>query len=215
MPYFMVNQTEPVRNYFLLMLTAVMFTACGKTERVVIHHADGSKAEEYSVLKDDPNIRQGKYRRYDEEGRLVEESVYAEGKIEGERRLFYPSGKLMRSETHRNGRYEGPYKGYFESGRLREEGRYSDNIMVDVWKYYYDLEDNPLKEEIRYSNENLENGPFREYHPNGTLRAEGTYVDELEHGVTKVYDSTGFQIKEILYEHGRPIEYQEFSRDSL
>ena len=47
-------------------------------------------------------------------------------------------------------------------------------------------------EEVTFGDDNKENGPFREFHENGQLKTEGSYLDgDNEHGELKKYDENG------------------------
>lgn len=198
-------------RFYLLIIVSSVLVSCSNVKHVKTTFNTGVKKEEYTVLKKDTTLKHGVYRRYDENGDLRESCNYVQGQLDGKRNIFFPDGTIEISETHREGSFHGAYVSYYRTGHKREEGMYKDNEMTGLWKFYYDLPGDALKEEVTFEN-NMENGPFREYHPNGELAAEGTYKDELEHGLTKVWDSTGFLIKEILYDNGRPLEYQEYTR---
>jgi antitoxin component YwqK of YwqJK toxin-antitoxin module len=60
--------------------------------------------------------------------------------------------------------------------------------MSGEWLSYH--ENGSLKERVLFEN-GIENGAFTEFHPNGKLATEGTYHESREHGILKMYDSTG------------------------
>lgn len=200
-----------MRIYLFIIIAAagLMLASCSSVNKVETRYEDGSLMEEYYVLKKDPSIRDGTYHRYDDEENLLESVQYVNGTVEGPRKIYYPNGQLMILETYMNGRFQGPYQTFYESGNKNEEGSYSDNQMEGEWRYYYDSEGNPVREVVQFR-DNMENGPFREYHENGQLKAEGTYKDEYEDGMFREYDADGNLIKEILYDSGRPVVYKEF-----
>jgi antitoxin component YwqK of YwqJK toxin-antitoxin module len=45
-------------------------------------------------------------------------------------------------------------------------------------------------------------GPWRDFHPNGQLAAQGEYVDGKEHGVWRFWDESGAEGPSVNYVHG-------------
>ena len=199
-------------RFYLLIIISALLLSCSQVKNVKTYYENGNLLEGYTVLKSDPEVIHGVYRSYDMQGNLKESSYYENGLLHGKRNLFFSDGRQEVIETYVNGDFEGPYVMYYESGNKFEEGIFEANQRIGIWKYYWDRGGNPLKEEIIYE-DNVENGPFKEYHPNGQLAAEGTYLNEFEHGLLKMWDSTGFLIKEIVYDNGRPIEYNEYTKE--
>lgn len=195
----------------LLILGFFILCSCQKTKKVVQYYDEEKKNKqyEYYVLKEDTNSLHGKYIMFFENGAIQEKAKFKNNQVVGKRILYYPNGRIKIMESHKEGIFEGKYISYFESGNTKEEGMYINNEMSGIWKFYYDQNPPQVKEEVTFEN-NMENGPFREYHKNGKLAAEGSYFQELEHGETKVYDEEGKLIKKIMYNNGRPIEYTEY-----
>ena len=196
-------------RFYLLIIICVGMVGCSSVTKVKTFHENGNVNEEFFVLKKEVDVKEGLYKRYDEAEVLQESINFSNGIVNGERSLYYPNGQVMISESYIEGYFSGPYRSFFESGNKNEEGRYSENQMVGEWKFYFDLPENPLKESVQFV-DNVENGPFREYHENGQLKAEGTYKDEFEDGLFREYDDRGNLIKEIEYQDGRLTTYKEF-----
>ena len=73
--------------------------------------------------------------------------------------------------------------------------------MHGQWRKY--TLDGKLFEEVTMIN-NEEMGPFKEYHPNGKILAEGTYLHgPNEDGRLKLYDESGQLQKEMVCDSGR------------
>ena len=65
--------------------------------------------------------------------------------------------------------------------------------MNGIVKKFYP--EGQLKEEISFRN-NIEEGPFTEYHPNGNIHWKGTYRNgDNEVGELKEFDESGILIK--------------------
>ena len=84
----------------------------------------------------------------------------------------------------------------FRKALIELKGYYIDGAMYGRWRKY--TRDGHLFEEVTMIN-NEEMGPFREYHPNGKIQAEGTYLHgPNEDGRLKLYDESGQLQKEMV-----------------
>lgn len=137
--------------------------------------------------------RHGRFVKLDQEGNLLEEAQYRQGKLDGNRIIYYANQDTLIIESHMNGQFQGAYRTYHPGNQLKLEGTYIDNKMQGTWKMYY--ETGELKEEITFVN-NLENGPFVEYHKNGQIAVTGSYLNgNNENGTLKFYDEAGTHYK--------------------
>ena len=60
-----------------------------------------------------------------------------------------------------------------------------------------------LQEAQMAFDKNEENGPFEEYHPNGKIKAKGTYLaGDNEHGLLEIFDDKGELIKKMQCKKG-------------
>lgn len=196
-------------KWFFRLLVLITFAACSNKKKVVIQDNAGRVLEEYYTLKDKPDQKTGIYTSYYESGKIKELSNFTNGQPEGKRTLYFESGKIMVVENYQNGKYEGEYKSYFENGGLESEGQFRDNVRDGIWKVYYETPKNVVKQEVTFKN-NLVNGPAKEYHPNGTLIAEGNKIEigdgvDVYDGKVQVYDSLGTLVKVLVYDKGRQI----------
>lgn len=160
--------------------------------------------EYYSVLKKDTAKKEGLYVLMSSMGDTLEKAMYTNGQLNGNRYLF-KNGKVFIIETYLEGAYHGPYTAFFNDGQLKQKGFYKNNQMDSIWTTYYTEKPDQIKEEVTFHN-GTENGPFREYHLNGKLAAEGNYVEEFEDGEIKVYDTTGTLKKIYVYKDKRPVQ---------
>jgi antitoxin component YwqK of YwqJK toxin-antitoxin module len=143
--------------------------------------------------RDSDELREGVFTKTAPQGIKLETANYHEGKLHGQRVLFYPNGDSLILETYENGDFEGIYKAFHPTGKLKTLGTYHQNQIEGKWMQYY--ETGQLKEVVLFQN-GEENGPFKEYHPNGQLSVEGTYKDgDNENGLLKFYDEKGQHYK--------------------
>ena len=171
----------------LLFATCIWNLACQSVEKISETDQNGLKVE-YSI-DTKTKMKEGLFKRYFENGQLMEEATYLKDVLNGERKIFSPEGNLLSVENYQNGSYEGKFIAYAVDGHVEQEGQYTNNEMSGEWKTYYP--GGQLKESVTFAN-NLENGPFKEYFPNGILKTEGNYKNgDREEGELREYQEDG------------------------
>lgn len=164
--------------------------------------------------RDSDGLKEGVFSKMNTKGAKLEEANYKNGKLDGQRVLFYPDGDTLIVETYQEDLFDGPYKSFYPSGQLKLACTYTNNNIEGKWLQYY--ESGQLKEEVLFEG-NTENGPFKEYHPNGQLSVEGSYKEgDNEHGPLKFYDEQGQHYKTMECNMGicRTVWSQEKSKGS-
>lgn len=161
---------------------------CNNLELVENTDEEGVLKEQYTV-NSKTQTKEGSYKSYDSDGKLIEEAAYKNGALDGERRLYYADGSVQSIETFEAGQHNGRFLNFHENGKVQLQGDYLNGNMEGEWRGYYN--NGQLKEVVPFLNNN-ENGTFVEYHENGNLKAEGTYLNgDNENGELKLYDENG------------------------
>jgi antitoxin component YwqK of YwqJK toxin-antitoxin module len=93
-------------------------------------------------------LRQGRSKKYNEKGNLLEELDYAMDKKNGIWVQYYPDGKKNLSAVYVNDLRNGPYTVWYASGKPEIEGNFVNNLMEGQWKYFD--ESGKLKFEVAY-----------------------------------------------------------------
>ncbi|WP_452220244.1 toxin-antitoxin system YwqK family antitoxin [Lacinutrix salivirga] len=75
---------------------------------------------------------------YYENGQVAEKEFYANGVLEGKAHWYQRDGKLIRLLTYKNGILDGPFKSYDLKGELLIQGQYRNDGKHGIWKYYKD-----------------------------------------------------------------------------
>ena len=105
---------------------------------------------------------------YYDNGNVLSQIHYLDGKRDGSCRYWYDDGTLMNEGFYKNGKMTGRWMSYFEDGQLESHGTYKYiesgvySRKDGVWQYYYD---------------------------NGKLRCESIIKDGIEE--LKFYDRDG------------------------
>lgn len=192
-----------ITQRFLIILILSLCLSCKSTIEKKTYYPDGKIKEHYFLNKKDTNKFEGKLVKYFENGKISETVNYKDGKQNGTRTIYFQSGNVNIIENYSNGLFEGKYLTFNENGSKDSEGQYKKNSMTGLWKFYFENPKNVVKEEVTFE-KNMENGPFKEYHTNGKIYAEGVYKNEAEEGIVKIFDTLGVHIKDVYYEKGFP-----------
>lgn len=146
---------------------------------------------------------------YNEEGKLTLEINYAKGKKnglkityldretvkenfrndikEGYTRIYYPEGGLKMEIPFVKGLEQGTGKEYSTEGRIITITEYKKGFVTDRMKVN------------RTDANNLKQGTWVSFHPNGKLSREGTYRDDKKNGYFKDYAENGDLLKITKY----------------
>jgi len=75
----------------------------------------------------------GDYKRFSENGKLLEEKLYIDGFEENEMKAFD-------NQSYQQPEYEvvnGVHKEFFENGNPKSVGKMRDGVKIGIWKYFY------------------------------------------------------------------------------
>ena len=118
----------------------------------------------------------------------------------------YRSGKRMLVYSMLDGKLDGTYTWYAESGPALMMENYVAGLTQGK-SFQYDSS-GWLKSEFFYV-DNVMNGPFRFFFPNGNIQTEGTMLGKKKAGIEKHYYSTGqiFQVRDHRTSPSKIVEY--------
>lgn len=177
-------------------LIIIVLTGCGQGLKEINEFTpSGILYKQYFI--DSDSLVQGELKVYYDDGEILfEQSNYLDGKLNGERVLYYQNGSPEIMEYYHDGVLSDTLKVFYPSGNIKRKVFYSSGELKGILSGYY--EDGTLKETVTFSN-NEENGPFVEYFPNGNLAWKGHYLNgEYEFGELLKYDSSGTLIRRLM-----------------
>jgi antitoxin component YwqK of YwqJK toxin-antitoxin module/Tfp pilus assembly protein PilF len=117
----------------------------------------------------------GKITTYFRNGNKSCEMEYADGKLNGDYKLYHSNGKLYYESKDEYGLTYGKLREYYIDGTLKTD-------------YNYDLDN--------------QDGPYKEFHPNGKVSEEGNFFLGYANGPRKFYDAQGKLIKTMNFYYG-------------
>ena len=74
-----------------------------------------------AIVKTSGKIPDGTVKEYFENGAVLADYNYKDGKLEGKSKGYYPNGTLRGEWNYKNGKLEGVIKAYYQSGKLNYE----------------------------------------------------------------------------------------------
>ncbi len=195
--------------YFFLLVILITLSACS-TKTITEKDANGNIIKKYSVLKKEMQTKHGKYEAYYENGKILETSNYKNGKLDGERLLYFENGQKMIVEHYILDEMYGVYETFFENGGYKQIGNYKQNKIDGEWKNYFEKPKNQIKE-IFTTVDGRINGRYQEFASNGKLITEGNKIEILDgldvfDGKVKQFDSiTGKHINTFIFNKGKMV----------
>lgn len=111
--------------------------------------------------------------------------------------------------------YNEPVISYYDNGFIKERIIYpniNDTTQKKLYEYY---PEGPLH---RYSEltDNAWDGNVKSFYLNGNIKEDLHFQRGIEHGVFRLYDTTGTKIQEYLFDKGKKLVYSELlTNDSL
>ena len=109
---------------------------------------------------------------YHDPAQMVKKSEgnYINGVKDGFWKFYQPNGRLIREGNYTNGRLQGFWKTFFPSGNLRSEGHFDRCVKNGFWKFYHDAP-NSVFLEGNLSND-VPDGKWQEYNTEGQVIKE-------------------------------------------
>lgn len=176
--------------------------------------------EEYEIsIQHDLQVKNGKYKAYDESGYLILEGQYLEDKKNGEWK-FYTHERIDSSGTYTNDLPNGKWTYYTKNEILQAEGNFVNGVKSGKWAIYskngdkiiqYDYQKNKTgietynaKLNTSISGESYENhtcnGQYFYYYPDGQLRCKLTYHNDSMIDTVRSYFMNGNKLSVCFYD---------------
>lgn len=175
-----ILKSEGKRTSFLLDSVWVFYDQAGDT------------TEKISYLLGKRNGYSLKYQKDPVYGLYVNTSeLYAGDRKEGLARIFFPDGKVKQTVPYVDGRKDGLSREYDPEGNIISLLEYNNDFLISRVRIN------------RSDASGLKQGEWLEFWPNGIVKTEKNYRDDLLHGYYKEYDDRGRLTVTLLYDNGK------------
>jgi len=133
------------------------------------------------------NIKDGLWKYYAVDGRLVMEITYSNGVKNGKELTYWSNGKVMQEKNWKNGVEDGLWAQYFQNGSNKLKTR-----MVNGKR----------------------DGLYYVYYPNGHYYAKGAYKNNLRDGRWIYADTEGKVTRDTEYTNGIPADQDKIDKET-
>lgn len=103
----------------------------------VIYHKNSDQVMTEEYYNSNGKL-EGQKRVYYLSGQVAELALYKDGLLDGESKWYAENGNLIKSVTFKEDKYDGAYKTYNNKGQIAKEGHYKNDVKCCVWKRYKD-----------------------------------------------------------------------------
>ncbi|MBN2669593.1 MAG: toxin-antitoxin system YwqK family antitoxin [Bacteroidales bacterium] len=156
-----------------------------------LYYDDGTLlAEGHYIQK---NIKDGLWKFYGTDGKLVVETNYEKGIINGKQTKYYRNGNKMEEIDLINGKKDGLWTRYFENGKERMKARMINDKRNGLLYVYYPSGKYYCKG--RYEN-NLKTGPWVYYNEDGSIKRETEFINGHADDQEQIDEETTKMIEE-------------------
>lgn len=152
------------------------------------------------------NSKEGIWKVLREDGSTLLESEFKNDKKNGTENKYGTKGQIIETSFYKDNLREGEYTERTEKGFMKEKGFFSGGKRSGNWTVYY-ITDEKGKEissetpkEILECKDDLRNGKYTKFNPNGSKSEDSTFIDGKRNGVTIFYFPTGEKKSEGKYE---------------
>ena len=174
-----IKKSEGKRSNFLLDSIWIFYDQAGDTTEK-INYLLGKKNGWYLKYRKDPSA--GVY--------VWSKELFAGDKKEGIAYNYFPDGKIQQTIIYNGGRKEGLSKEYDKEGNIITLLEYNNDFLVSRQRIN------------RIDSKGFKQGEWKEFYPNGNIKSEMSFMDDLMHGYYKEYDNRGRLVLTMLYENG-------------
>ncbi|MFN4233424.1 MAG: toxin-antitoxin system YwqK family antitoxin [Bacteroidia bacterium] len=155
--------------------------------------------------KDKRGFKTGMHKTFYENGKVKTEVTYLDDKMHGYYKEYDFEGNLIKTLKYVNGELEKEvseltpmeiFTEYYEDGKIKKQGGFKNNKPEGV---HYEFDENGIPSASKIYKEGvllgeglidsagMKQGPWKEFYPDGTLKAEGKYEDNKRIGEWKFY----------------------------
>jgi len=124
-------------------------------------------------LPNNANPYSGRFIDYYMSGKKQGEGFLFNGRLKGNRKMYYQNGNISADLEYDNGISNGFEKSFYEDGKLKEEGVTKKQKKIGLWKSYYP--NGQIKKLTHHNDNSLLHGETVSYYSNGKIKSSFKY----------------------------------------
>ncbi len=133
------------------------------------HYETGELRARYTVFRERPEIKQGKYQEFYPSQAKKIACDYVENVVQGPFLYWYENGQEAMRGSMKDGMREGPFAEFHPSGKPKIEATYRAGALDGAYREYYDADNKPVMFEKTYADGALA-GPVVVRKPDGSVK---------------------------------------------
>lgn len=165
----------------------------------VINQVNGKPYQQYGI--DESGKRTYLKEYYTENGQPRSLQLYRNGKLYGVQKNWAPNGVLTGQYEMHGDTAVGEHINWNDKGEMQRRVTYNSRGIKEGPEETWWYKTGKKASEVIYVN-NKKEGPGKTWWPNGRLRGEGNYINDVPEGYWMVYDSTGAPGRKVMYVKG-------------
>ena len=132
-------------------------------------------------LPNNTNPYSGRFIDYYMSGKKQGEGFLFNGRLKGNRKMYYQNGNISADLEYENGISNGSEKNFYEDGKLKEEGVTKNQKKIGLWKSYHP--NGQIKNLTPHNENSLIHGESVSYYSTGKIKSlfkykDGTYIKD-------------------------------------
>lgn len=164
----------------------------------VWYFENGVKEQEANYIN---NKLSGVMKRWYASGIPESVSNYNHGLLDGKAITYDEGGAKTLEESYKNDTLDGPFRQWYKNGQIMIGGSYKSGLFNGRWMYY-----EVTGQIVGVGNFEQGSGIQKAWWPNGNLKREVHYKDNLKHGEERIYNAEEKLEKMIVYREGIEID---------
>ncbi len=157
--------------------------------------------------------KEGEYKAFWDNGNLLIQSYYKEGKLEGKCKMWHrgeegqSKGQLNLYTYWKEGKKEGEHKSWFDNGKLNLQCYYKEGKLDGEFKQWWDdISENEQLQIQCYYKEGKRDGEYKWWWENGKINVQVHLKEDKLDGECKRWNEEGELIDHKIYANGNIVK---------
>lgn len=196
---------KAMKLQFLLIFSILTFFSCKEATKTAENKTDsiqGSVDIKDFEIADIPGSSYKRAYKKDENGHIIEEGFFLDGKMTGAWFNYYPDGRVVAIRSYIDGKVDGTFITIDDRGRVMLQAMYQNNYLNGMFTEY---KNGSRKMKETFYKDGKKEGIQREYFELGPPQKEIEYKNDVIDGKMKFFNDKSELVAEYEYKDGKKI----------